>query len=284
VPPRHRAAVPVDPAYPDYPYFLDHDDDARVRHLYGRGGRRWGRHPGFPALDDAVHVPASRQHGGARGGAAAELQPIGRLGAAAITAGVLVTAAAWVAAASDPSSGVVAVLSLAWLVGYLAGCMWLEVAHGNAVALAPSRQERRRTRSVWLVWFVPFSALWVPKRIVDDAMWTKVLTLFNRVAAHGGVIVFTAYGRLVAEMMRAGENKLNLEDGQIEEALRKYDEAGFSFQANRYDGDTLVSRQWVSSQLDKFPELDLLLYLEHGWLGQDVVACTKAWHTYVPRR
>ena len=172
VPPRHRAAVPVDPAYPDYPYFLDHDDDARVRHLYGRGGRRWGRHPGFPALDDAVHVPASRQHGGARGGAAAELQPIGRLGAAAITAGVLVTAAAWVAAASDPSSGVVAVLSLAWLVGYLAGCMWLEVAHGNAVALAPSRQERRRTRSVWLVWFVPFSALWVPKRIVDDAMWT----------------------------------------------------------------------------------------------------------------
>ena len=172
VPPRHRAAVPVDPAYPDYPYFLDHDDDARVRHLYGRGGRRWGRHPGFPALDDAVHVPASRQHGGARGGAAAELQPIGRLGAAAITGGVLVTAAAWVAAASDPSSGVVAVLSLAWLVGYLAGCMWLEVAHGNAVALAPSRQERRRTRSVWLVWFVPFSALWVPKRIVDDAMWT----------------------------------------------------------------------------------------------------------------
>ena len=130
----------------------------------------------------------------------------------------------------------------------------------------------------------PFDLIWCGSLLthVDDAMWTKVLSLFNRVAAHGGVIVFTAYGRLVAEMMRAGENKLNLEDDQIEEALRQYDQAGFSFQPNRYDGDTLVSRQWVSSQLEKFPELDLLLYLEHGWLGQDVIACTRAWHTYVP--
>ena len=169
VQPRHRAAVPVDPAYPDYPYFLDHDADARGRHLYGRGGRRWGRHPGFPALDDAVHLPAPALRPGQAGG---ELHPIGRLGAVALAAGAFVTAVTWVVAASDPPREVVAVLSLAWLVGYLAGCMWLEVAHANAVALAPWRQERRRTRSVWLAWFVPFKALWIPKRMVDDAMWT----------------------------------------------------------------------------------------------------------------
>ena len=168
VPPRHRADVPVDPVFPDYPFFLDHDADARSRHLYGRGARRWGRHPGFPALDSSVHVPAAGRPVPGSG----ELHPIGRLGVVALAAGALVTAAAWVVAASDPPREVVAVLSLAWLVGYLAGCMWLEVAHGNAVALAPWRQERRRTRSVWLAWFVPFKALWIPKRIVDDAMWT----------------------------------------------------------------------------------------------------------------
>jgi hypothetical protein len=130
----------------------------------------------------------------------------------------------------------------------------------------------------------PFDVIWCGSLLthVDEDMWIKILTLFNRVALHGGVIVFTAYGRLVAEMMRAGENKLNLAEEQIEGALRKYDETGFSFQTTRWDGDTLASRQWVCAQLDKFPELDLLLYLEHGWLGQDVIACTRAWHSYVP--
>jgi hypothetical protein len=52
-------------------------------------------------------------------------------------------------------------------------------------------------------------------------------------------------------MMRAGEKKLNLEDDQIEDALREYDERGFSFQPNRWDGDTIVSREWVCRELDK---------------------------------
>jgi SAM-dependent methyltransferase len=131
----------------------------------------------------------------------------------------------------------------------------------------------------------PFELIWCGSLLthVDEEMWAKVLELFSRVSAYGGVIVFTAYGRLVAEMLRAGDNKLNLETEQIGDALRKYDETGFSFQKTRWDGDTLVSRQWVSTQLDRFPELDLLLYLEHGWLGQDVIACTRAWHSYVPK-
>ena len=132
----------------------------------------------------------------------------------------------------------------------------------------------------------PFELIWSGSLLthVDEEMWRKVLELFSRVAAYGGVIVFTAYGRLVAEMVRSGENKLNMEEEQVGEALRNYDETGFSFQKTRWDGDTLVSREWVCRQLDRFPELDLLLYLEHGWLGQDVIACTRAWHSYVPKR
>jgi SAM-dependent methyltransferase len=131
----------------------------------------------------------------------------------------------------------------------------------------------------------PFELIWSGSVLthLDEEMWVKVLELFSRVAAYGGVIVFTAYGRLVAEMVRSGENKLNMTDDQVGEAVRKYDETGFSFQKTRWDGDTLVSREWVCRQLDRFPELDLLLYLEHGWLGQDVIACSRAWHSYVPK-
>jgi hypothetical protein len=163
VPGRHRAPSPTDPAYPDYPFFLDHDAEARARHVHAHGGRRWGRHPGFPAQDVAVHLPAPARR---------ELQPAGAAGAAALTAAAGVTAAAWVVAVLAPPVEVVAFLSLSWLVGYLVAAMWLETVHVNAVALAPLRQTRRRTRASWLAWFVPVTSLWVPKRMVDDAMWT----------------------------------------------------------------------------------------------------------------
>jgi SAM-dependent methyltransferase len=132
----------------------------------------------------------------------------------------------------------------------------------------------------------PFELIWSGSLLthLDEETWPKVLELFSRTAAYGGVIVFTVYGRLVAEMLRSRENLLNLKEDQVDETLRKYDETGFSFAPTRWDGDTFVSRAWVCEQLDRFPELDLLLYLEHGWLGQDVVACTRAWHSYVPKR
>ena len=132
----------------------------------------------------------------------------------------------------------------------------------------------------------PFDVIWCGSLFthVDERMWAKLLGLFNRVAAHGGVIVFTAYGRMIAEMMRAGENKLNLTDDQVPSALREYDESGFSFKPTQWEGDALASRPWVCGRLDEFPELDLLVYLEHAWLAQDVIACTRAWHAYIPER
>jgi hypothetical protein len=167
--PRHRApavavAPPRDPAFPDYPFFHAHDAEARRRHLYGRADRRWGRHPGFPALDDALHLPGAARREGA-------VQRIGRLGDVVVTTAALVTGAAWVVAVVSPLPPAVALLSLAWVPAYLATCMWLELVHANARVVAPGRQRRRSPAWPWLGWFTPFAALWIPKWLVDDAMW-----------------------------------------------------------------------------------------------------------------
>jgi hypothetical protein len=169
--PRHLAGSlqawtppPVDPDFPDYPFFLDHDPEARSRHLYGTSGRRWGRHPGWPALDTDQHLPAGDR---ARG-----LEPMGSLGTVALVAGGVVTAAAWLIAVLQPPVEVIGFLSVGWALAYLVTCMWLEVAHGNAVALTAGRMHRTAPRWVWLGWFVPFAALWTPKWIVDDTLWS----------------------------------------------------------------------------------------------------------------
>jgi hypothetical protein len=167
--PRHLAeaaavAPPRDPAFPDYPFFHAHDAEARRGHLYGRAGRRWGRHPGFPALDDALHLPGPSRPAGA-------VERVGRLGDVAVTAAVLVAATAWVVAVVAPLPRTGALLSLTWVPAYLATCMWLELVHVNAMAVAPLRQRRRSLAWPWLGWLTPFAALWVPKWLVDDAMW-----------------------------------------------------------------------------------------------------------------
>ena len=166
--PRHRAPAvvvapaPRDPGFPDYPFFHAHDAEARSRHLYGRSGRRWGRHPGFPALDEALHLPEGRR---------GAVHRVGRLGDVAVTAAALVTATAWVVAVVAPLPRTLALLSLTWVPAYLATCMWLELVHANGTAVAPLRQRRRSLAWPWLGWVTPFAALWVPKWLVDDAMW-----------------------------------------------------------------------------------------------------------------
>jgi hypothetical protein len=181
--PRRRAtapsvvAPPRDPAFPDYPFFHAHDAEARSGHLYGRAGRRWGRHPGFPALDDALHLP---------GDSAGDVQRVGRLGDVTVTAAALVAATAWVIAVAAPLPPVVALLSLAWVPAYLATCMWLELVHANAATVAPRRQRRPSPAWPWLGWLTPIGALWVPKWLLDDAMWALPRTALVRWVRRSG--------------------------------------------------------------------------------------------------
>jgi SAM-dependent methyltransferase len=115
---------------------------------------------------------------------------------------------------------------------------------------------------------------------VDRDRWTALLRLFEKSLAAGGVAVFTAYGRATVENLRSGRNKLTFDDQQLAQVLRDYDETGFgfcaSYRADANFGDAVASRAWVCAQLDEHaPRLRQLLYLERGWLSQDVIACAK---------
>ena len=126
----------------------------------------------------------------------------------------------------------------------------------------------------------PFDVIWCGSLLthVDARKWTGFVKVFETLLAPGGVAVFTTYGRFTAEALRKRENTLSLEDEQIEGLLRDYDSTGFGYFERLPDqglGDCVASRAWVGAQMDQAPTLQLVLYTEQGWLGQDVIACTK---------
>lgn len=110
---------------------------------------------------------------------------------------------------------------------------------------------------------------------VDEHRWPGFLRVWESHLAAHGVLVFTTYGRFTAQGMRVGANLLNLTKEQAEQVLRDYDRTGFGYAHSSADADTLTDRAWVCKALDQVPTLELLLYIERGWLGQDVVACTR---------
>ena len=46
-------------------------------------------------------------------------------------------------------------------------------------------------------------------------------------------------------------------------------------QARVHYGDAVASHGWIGKHIEETPELKLLLHIEEGWLGQDVVAVAK---------
>jgi len=128
----------------------------------------------------------------------------------------------------------------------------------------------------------PFDLIWVGSLFThlgsDD--WDRLLAMFQETLSPGGVLVFTVYGRNIVRELRQGRETLDLKDEHVEQIVRQYDETGFGFfpdlnpQVNH--GDALASRSWVCSKLDRYPQLQLVLYTEGAWLGQDVIACVKA--------
>jgi SAM-dependent methyltransferase len=124
----------------------------------------------------------------------------------------------------------------------------------------------------------PFDLIWCGSLLthVDADRWPGFLKLFESALSPDGVVVFTTYGRYVAHLLRTGENLLNLTEEQAKEVLRDYDATGFGFHATPTDGDCVASRPWVCARLDEIPGLNLVIYLEASWMGQDVIACTRS--------
>lgn len=127
----------------------------------------------------------------------------------------------------------------------------------------------------------PFDVIWSGSLFthIDQDLWRAFLQMFERVLSWGGVAVFTTYGRYIVEALRDGSQTLDLTPEQREIVLRDYDERGFGFYADykpEYNyGDAVASHGWIGRLIEETPELRLLLHIEEGWLGQDVVAVAK---------
>lgn len=120
-----------------------------------------------------------------------------------------------------------------------------------------------------------YDLIWVGSVLthLDRERWPRFVRLFASALKRSGVVVFTTYGRFTSELLRDGTNLLNLTPESATEVLKQYDRDGFGYAETRFDGDAVAHPAWVCSQLPD--ELSLLLYMEHAWLGQDVVACTR---------
>jgi cyclopropane fatty-acyl-phospholipid synthase-like methyltransferase len=128
----------------------------------------------------------------------------------------------------------------------------------------------------------PFDVIWCGSLLthVGRELWLGLLDLMGSVLAPGGVMVFTVYGPLMAAALKRGDHWTKLQPEQVEQMVRDYDEHGFGYQAvagaHQGHGDCLTTPAWVCAQLQETtPDLDLVLYHQGVWLGQDVVACTK---------
>ena len=103
-----------------------------------------------------------------------------------------------------------------------------------------------------------YDLIWVGSLFthVGEEDWHTLLAAFTGALAEDGVLVFTAYGRNIAEWIRSGRTKLNLYDEHLEQIVRDYDERGFGFfpdfePENRH-GDSLAAPAWVCARLQRY--------------------------------
>lgn len=122
-----------------------------------------------------------------------------------------------------------------------------------------------------------FDIIWCGSLLthLDAARSSAFLRFFRRLLGPRGILVFTVHGRHCQREMAAGENRHELDAGQIDALLRSYDSTGFAYvdyrDASGY-GFSLMHPRFVVGTLIE-PEWKLLGYHETGWdKRQDVIA------------
>ena len=113
---------------------------------------------------------------------------------------------------------------------------------------------------------------------LDAEGWRRFLPWFERHLREEGILVFTTHGRLHAEEIRSGRQKFPVTD--LGELVAAYQRDGFGYQPYLdFEADygiSLSSPAWVCRELERCPDLELLMYTERGWMSrQDAVTCVR---------
>jgi SAM-dependent methyltransferase len=109
--------------------------------------------------------------------------------------------------------------------------------------------------------------------------WPGFLERCSQALRPGGVLVFTALGRVVEQRFRSGIHTYGLRPQDIAALLDEHERTGFGYQD--YPGKTdyglsLCRPSWVCRALAQVPSLRLMICLEAGWFHhQDVFGCVR---------
>lgn len=129
----------------------------------------------------------------------------------------------------------------------------------------------------------PFDLIWcgsVFSHFSADG-WAAFLPFLESRLAPEGVLVFTTLGRVAAEPLRGVEAQWGLSPDGVAQLLADYDGQGFGFSQLAHAarpgnwGVALAKPSWVSAQIERFPTLRLVSYMEGAWGPQDAVGCAR---------
>jgi SAM-dependent methyltransferase len=125
-----------------------------------------------------------------------------------------------------------------------------------------------------------FDLIWVGSLLthVDSDRWAKFLDLFRCSLRPGGVLVFSAHGRRVHDMMRRREFEIQ-PYWQQTTVLYAYERKGFGFcpylNSNSY-GNSFSNPAWVFKQIERMSEMRIVHFSEAAWdKSHDVYACVR---------
>lgn len=131
-----------------------------------------------------------------------------------------------------------------------------------------------------------YDLIWVGSLFthLDAGQWKALLARLASSLREGGVLIFTAHGRLVYRRMKGLEHSdsYGLPYWAITKALYRYERSGFGYGnypgASNY-GISISDPQWVVSTVTNLLELRCVHFAENAWHGvQDVYTCVKSLH------
>lgn len=129
-----------------------------------------------------------------------------------------------------------------------------------------------------------FDLVWCGS-LVTHLPATEAAAAIDALARHtapDGVLVFTAHGSRIAELLRAGSLAPALEPRAVARMLAEFERGGFGFATYAADPDraygfSLASREWVEGRIASLRGFETLAVTEAGWDGkQDVYALRRS--------
>lgn len=126
-----------------------------------------------------------------------------------------------------------------------------------------------------------FDLIWCGSLIthLDDKKILALLEFFSRHLELGGLLIFTAPGERVMELMTSGQFDYGINRKKIPIIANSYRETGFGYTDYPYKpeyGISLTSSEWIRAQVKNLGNLKEVYCQPHGWDNhQDVYGFVK---------